>query len=100
MKKNKEINPKPLQPDLKHDTMEFAASADGDDIINFDDEENEISANELDALEDEQPDTEGYALNAAEADSKIDEDNFLTSPDDIDELEEDDIDEVNEKHRR
>ena len=29
MKKNKEINPKPIQPDLKHDTMEFAASADG-----------------------------------------------------------------------
>ena len=100
MKKNKEINPKPIQPDLKHDTMEFAASADGDDIVNFDDEENEISASELDALEDEQPDTEGYALNAAEADSKIDEDNFLTSPDDIDELEEDDIDEANEKHRR
>lgn len=100
MKKNKEITPKPIQPDLKHDTMEFAASADGDDIINFDDEENEISAGELYALEDGQPDTQGYALNAAEADSKIDEDNFLTSPDDIDELEEDDIDEVNEKHRR
>ena len=80
--------------------MEFAASADGDDIVNFDDEENEISASELDALEDEQPEAEGYALNAAEADSKIDEDNFLTSPDDIDELEEDDIDEVNEKRRR
>ena len=97
MKKNKEINPQPIQPDLKHDTMEFAASADGDDIVNFDDEDDEISASELDALEDEQPDTEGYALNAAEADSKIDEDNFLTSPD---ELEEDDINEVSEKHRR
>ena len=100
MKKNKEINPNPIQPDLKHDTMEFAASADGDDIVNLDDEEDEISASELDALEDEGQDTEAYALNAAESDSRIDEDNFLTAPDDIDELEEDDINEVSEKHRR
>lgn len=100
MKKNKENTPEPIQPDLKHDTMEFAASADGDDILDINDEEDEITATELDALEEDGPDTEAYALNAAEADSQIDEDNFLTSPDDIDELTEDDTDDVSGDYRR
>ncbi len=87
MKKNKLNYPEPIHPDLKHDTMEFAASADGDDIIDIDDEENEITAKELVALESDKPGTEANALNSAAADSLIDEDNFLTLPDDIDELE-------------
>jgi hypothetical protein len=100
MKKNKEIIKEPIQPDLKHDTMEFAASADGDDIVDMDDEDDEITATELNALEDDGPSAEAYALDAVAIDSVIDEDNFLALPDDIDELEDDDIDDEDTEHRR
>jgi hypothetical protein len=89
MKKKNETDPENLQPDLKHDTMEFAASADGDELEDTAIEEDEITAEELEALEDEGPDDDAYALDAAETDSKADEDNFLTEPDDVDEFEED-----------
>jgi hypothetical protein len=98
MKKNKDTTPEPIAPELKHDTMEFAASTDGDDQLDINEEE-EITADELDALEQKDIDGEAYALNAAETDSEADEDNFLTSPDDFDELadmEEEDEDEADE----
>jgi hypothetical protein len=63
-----------LKTDLKHDNMEFAAPADGDDILDTDDagyEEEEIDAEELDAIENE--DNEA-ALNATEKDLQDDED--------------------------
>lgn len=64
------------KPDIKHDTMEFAASADGEDKLDFDDptyEEEEISPEEIESLDDE-PDAEASALNAAETDRLTDED--------------------------
>ncbi|MDB5275967.1 MAG: hypothetical protein JWR61_922 [Ferruginibacter sp.] len=97
MKKNKDATPEPIAPELKHDTMEFAASTDGDDQLDMVNEEEEITADELDALEEKDIDGEAYALIAAETDSESDEDNFLTSPDDFDELAEEDEDEQDEE---
>jgi hypothetical protein len=97
MKKNKDATPEPIAPELKHDTMEFAASTDGDDQLDMVNEEEEITADELDALEEKDIDGEAYALIAAETDSESDEDNFLTSPDDFDELAEEDEDEEDEE---
>ncbi|MDN3659018.1 hypothetical protein QWZ08_25465 [Ferruginibacter paludis] len=97
MKKNKDTTPEPIAPELKHDTMEFAASTDGDDQLDMVNEEEEITADELDALEEKDIDGEAYALIAAETDSESDEDNFLTSPDDFDELAEEDEDEEDEE---
>lgn len=94
MKKNTDKISEPIAPELKHDTMEYAASTEGDDQLDLNEEE-EITADELNALEEKDVEEEAYALNAAEADSEEDEDNFLTSPDDFDELanmEEDDDD--------
>jgi hypothetical protein len=102
MKKNKDNNPEPIAPELKHDTMEYAASTEGDDQLDINDEE-DITADELDALEDNDVDEEAYALDAAETDSEKDEDNFLTSPDDFDELadmEEDNDDDGDDKEFR
>lgn len=65
-----------IKPDLKHDTMEFSAASDGDDILDIDDasyEEEGINAEELDALEDD-PDAEAAALNATEMDLATDPD--------------------------
>jgi len=65
-----------IKPDLKHDTMEFSAATDGDDILDTDDasyEEEGINAEELDAIEDD-PDAEAAALNATETDLAADPD--------------------------
>jgi len=67
-----------IKPDLKHDTMEFSAAADGDDQLDTDDasyEEEGISANELEAIEDD-PLQEAAALNAAETDREADPENL------------------------
>ncbi|MEO6355112.1 MAG: hypothetical protein ABIU77_03830 [Ferruginibacter sp.] len=102
MKKNKDTTPEPIAPELKHDTMEYAASTEGEDQLDINEEE-EITADELDALDEKDIDEGAYALNAAETDSEADEDNFLTSPDDFDELgdmeEEEDDNEENEFRR-
>lgn len=68
-----------LAPDLKHDTMEFAASTDGEDKMDFDDaayEEEEITAEELDTMEDDTADNQGYALVAAQTDRTADADDL------------------------
>jgi len=73
--------------DLKHDTMEFSASTDGEDVLDTDDasyEEEGISAEELDALDDDD-DNEAAALNAEETDRLADEDN-LPEEDWVDDL--------------
>jgi len=97
MKKNKDVEADPIAPELKHDTMEYAASTEGDDQLNLINEDDEITADELDSLEEDDLEDEAYALNAATTDTIADEDNFLTTPDDVDELEnveeEDDKDE-------
>ncbi|MEO6255129.1 MAG: hypothetical protein ABIO79_17605 [Ferruginibacter sp.] len=67
-----------IKPDLKHDTMEFSAATDGDDILDTDDasyEEEGINAEELDALEDDLY-NEAAALNATETDLAADPDNL------------------------
>lgn len=66
------------KPDLKHDTMEFATNADGEEITDpasLEDDEGLITGEELDMLEDE-PELEAAALNAVEADLLDDEDNL------------------------
>lgn len=93
MKKKANIENEPIPPELKHDTMEYAAPADGDDQLDIPDEDEEITAVELKDLEEDDADDKAYALNAAETDSQQDPDNFLTAPDEVNELEEDDLDE-------
>ena len=76
--KKKPVNPDDIKPDIKHDTMEFSTPAEGADKLDIDDEsyeEEEITAEELDILEDE-PANEAYALNQAEMDKAADEDNL------------------------
>ena len=89
-----------IKPDLKHDTMEFAASTDGDDKMDTDDatyEEEDITPDELDVLEDE-PDNEAAALNAAETDRLVDEDN-LPEEDWTDDIKDDEEEDEDEHHR-
>ncbi|WP_301922513.1 hypothetical protein [Ferruginibacter sp.] len=97
MKKTKDVEADPIAPELKHDTMEYAASTEGDDQLNLINEDDEITADELDSLEEDDMEDEAYALDAAATDTIADENNFLTIPDDVDELEnveeEDDKDE-------
>ena len=55
MKKENQKTPKDIKTDLKHDTMEFSASTDGEDRLDIDDagyEEEEISPEELEILDD------------------------------------------------
>ena len=88
-----------IKADLKHDTMEFSASTEGDDKMDTDDttyEEEEITPEELDVLEDE-PDKEAAALDAVETDPLVDEDNLPEEDwtDDVEDEKEDD----DEHHR-
>lgn len=65
-----------IKTDLKHDSMEYAAPTDGDDVLDTDDdayEEEGINAEELDAITDD-ADNEAAALNAIETDLKADPD--------------------------
>ncbi len=94
MDKKNEGGTKPVQPDLKHDNMEYAASTDGDDLLDIPDEDEAITADELDALEDDTLDDDAYALENAANDSLVDDDNFLAEPDEADEFDEDKDDEV------
>jgi len=88
----------PIKPDLKHDNMEYAASSDGDDILDSDSQvtlvtdEEQITANELELLLDDNVDNQAEAFNSAEIDSMVDADNFLNEnePDEESENETDD----------
>ncbi len=74
----KDQNPEDIKPDLKHDTMEFSAATDGDDILDTDDaryEEEGITEEELDALDDDDA-NEAAALIATEADFAVDDANL------------------------
>ena len=100
-KQSKEKEGEDIKPDLKHDTMEFAASTDGDDKMDTDDmtyEEEDITPDELDILEDE-PGNEAAALNAAETDRLVDEDN-LPEEDWTDDIEDDEEEEDDDEHHR
>jgi hypothetical protein len=77
MKKQPPITPDQIKPDLKHDTMEYAASTDGDDVLDSDDpyrEEDEISSEELDFIEEDDLDAQAEALNSVEEDRQADND--------------------------
>ncbi len=77
MKKENEKYPE-VKPDLKHDTMEFAAPAEGEDPMDIDDEsyeEEEISAEELELIEGDDED-EAAAYVAAEDELAADENNL------------------------
>ena len=84
----------PVKPDLKHDSMEFSASTEGDDALDTDTgskldlEDENISAEELDYLAGDKPDDLAAALNSAELDSQADSDNFINEPEQEEEYEE------------
>ena len=87
MKKENLIEQDETKTDLKHDTMEFSAATDGDDVLDTDDaafEEEAVSAEELDTLNDDEED-EAAALINVENELLIDEDN-LPEEDWIDDL--------------
>lgn len=94
----------PIKPDLKHDSMEYSAATDGDDTLDTDLEtkaeleDESISAEELEYLEADTLEDKAEALNAAETDSQVDEDNFILEPDQEEKFEQDEPDE--EAHRR
>lgn len=78
-----ELIPQPSKPDLKHDTMEYNAATDGEDVLDTDTasaleiEDESISAEELELLEEDSVDDQAAALITAETDSAADEDNFF-----------------------
>ncbi len=92
---NKKNNPEEEVPaNLKHDTMEFAASTDGEDQLDIDNglfEEDEISAEELEAINDTD-ENEAAALIAEQTDFEADEDN-LPDEDWTDDIEDDEDEE-------
>ncbi|MEO5890493.1 MAG: hypothetical protein ABIQ31_09585 [Ferruginibacter sp.] len=104
MEQPNDNTPEPIKPDLKHDNMEYAASTDGDDILDSDKEsvqeieDEEITAEELELLQDDDIDNQAEALDTAETDSLADEDNFLTEEKSDEEFE--DIPEEEEEQRR
>jgi hypothetical protein len=93
-----------VKTDLKHDNMEFAAPTDGDDVLDTDDagyEEEEIDAEELDALEDD-ADNEAAALNATETDLQADNDILPEEDwtDDLPDMQVEEGDDDDEYHRK
>lgn len=77
--KNKPVPEQETAADLRHDNMEYAASTDGDDRLDFDDpayEEEEIGGEELELLEEDSPEDKAYAQVAAETDKQADSDNL------------------------
>lgn len=74
----KEQHSEDIKPDLKHDSMEFSAATDGDDILDTDDvsyEEEGITEDELDAINDDAA-NDAAALIATENDFAADETNL------------------------
>lgn len=106
MKEQNKTNPDPVKPNLKHDTMEYSAATDGDDILDADTEtkdeveEEQISAEELELLGEDDIDDQASALNTAETDSLADEDNFLNEPETKEVFEEEEDDEDESKNIR
>lgn len=78
-KENQPTQDEEVKTDLKHDTMEFSAASEGNDTLDIDDEnyeEEAISADELDFLEDDKIENQAEALVTAETDRQADEDNL------------------------
>ncbi|MEO6730379.1 MAG: hypothetical protein ABIN01_04125 [Ferruginibacter sp.] len=92
---------------MKHDNMEYAASTEGDDVLDLDNEtaqsieEEEISPEELELLLDDDIDDQAAALVSVETDSQADEDNFINEPESKEDFEENyTADDEEEKERR
>ncbi len=90
MKKTDIIDPKNIKPDLKHDTMEYAAPDEADNweaIEKNQEQDDEITAKELEMIEAANTDEEASALNSVETDRQADNDvNFdANDPDNNDE---------------
>lgn len=102
MKKEKLNDPTTIKPDLKHDSMEYAASTDGDDILDIDTEsreeieEAEISGDELALLEAEGVEGQAAALNDVEMDRQADND-VSFDEDDLEAFEVDEADDNDEE---
>ena len=81
-------NENDVKTDLRHDNMEFSASTDGDDRLDQDndmlEDDDEISGDELDELENENDFEMAAALNAAETDRLADSDNLPEESDEDD----------------
>ncbi|MEP6676556.1 MAG: hypothetical protein ABJA78_15450 [Ferruginibacter sp.] len=91
MDKKKNNEHPDIKPDLKHDSMEYSAATDGDDILDTDmqREPDEISAEEIDALEDDDLDDQAAALESVEEDREADNDiNFSEADNEADDEDE------------
>lgn len=75
--KKNDIDP---NPDLKHDTMEYAASSDGVDILDNEyelEETDEITAEELEMIDKDTEEEQEQALNIVETDRQNDDDVYF-----------------------
>ena len=80
-------NKNDVKTDLRHDNMEFSAATDGDDKLDADDfnrEEDGISSDELNALEEDNEVEMAAALNAVEIDRMADAENLPEESDEDD----------------
>lgn len=99
MEEQNKITPESVKPNLKHDNMEYAASTDGDDILDSDKEsvqeieDEEITTEELELLHSDDVNNQAAALDSAETDSQADEDNFLNEKETEEEFEDKGTDE-------
>ena len=89
-----------IKTDLRHDNMEFSAATDGDDKLDADDfnrEEDGISSEELDALEEDNDTEMAAALNAVEMDRMVDAENLPEESDEDDYYDNDEVKKDNER---
>lgn len=91
-----------VKTDLRHDSMEYSASTDGDDILDDDleIEEEDISAEELDELEDESVENDEAALLAVEQDRLKDPENLPEESDEDDYYDNEEKNQIDEEHQR
>ncbi|MDB5201937.1 MAG: hypothetical protein JWQ27_1346 [Ferruginibacter sp.] len=75
----KEEDKDAIAPDLKHDTMDFSPASEGDalDLDNTTDDEDAISAEELEFLDEDSEESQAAALNEVETDRLADTEDFL-----------------------
>lgn len=98
---NNEKNDEEIKTDLKHDNLEYTELSDGEEPVaneEYEFEEDEVQADELDALEDDE-DNEAAALVATESDLLADEDQ-LPEEDWTDDLPDTDAEEDDSNHQR
>ncbi len=104
MDKQNENLPENIKPDLKHDSMEYAARADGEDKLDMDDlietDDENITAEELNLLEEDNEQEIEAALVLAESDGLSDADNYINEKEEKDEYEDTDPEDEEKDHPR